>query len=175
MINARSSAPLFRAISIAIGIRIAATALFHIVPVSTTTATAKPSGFFQKLSGTWRGQGRITLAGGNSQKISCRAYYNVKNRGEGLGFAIRCASPGNKIELRARIKDTNGRLSGTWEERTFNATGEVTGSVSPTVVNLKINGAVSGSVRISYSNSRQKVSISTATESLRGIAISLRR
>ena len=49
---------------------------------------------------------------------------------------------GNKIELRARIKDTNGRLSGTWEERTFNATGQVSGSVSPSVVNLRINGAV---------------------------------
>lgn len=154
---------------------VATASVLHVAPMNSTTAMAKPSGIFQKLSGTWRGRGRITLAGGNSQKISCRAYYNVKDRGEGLGFAIRCASPGNKIELRAKIKDTNGRLSGTWEERTFNATGQVSGSVSPTVVNLKINGAVSGSVRISYSNSRQKVSISTATESLRGIAISLRR
>ena len=154
---------------------LATATVLHLAPVTSTSAVAKPSGIFQKLSGTWRGRGRITLAGGNSQKISCRAYYNVKDRGEGLGFAIRCASPGNKIELRALIKDSNGRLSGTWEERTFNATGEVTGSVSPTVVSLTINGAVSGSVRISYSNSRQKVSISTATESLRGIAISLRR
>jgi hypothetical protein len=160
---------------IAIPALFAVGAFFNFGPLMSTSATAKPSGIFQKLSGTWRGRGRITLAGGNSQKISCRAYYNVKNSGEGLGFAIRCASPGNKFELRARIKDTNGRLSGTWEERTFNATGQVSGSASPNVVNLRINGSVSGSVRISYSNSRQKVSISTATDSLRGIAINLRR
>ena len=144
-------------------------------PHVNTAATAKPSGIFQKLSGTWRGNGHITLAGGNSQKINCRAYYIVKDSGSGLGFAIRCASPDNKIELRARIQDTNGRLSGTWEERTFNATGQVSGTASQSLVNLTINGAVSGSVRISYSDHRQKVSISTATESLRGIAINLRR
>lgn len=160
---------------IAVSALFAVGAFLDFGPLKNTSATAKPSGIFHKLSGTWRGQGRITLAGGNSQNISCRAYYSVKNSGEGLGFAIRCASPGNKIELRARIKDTNGRLSGTWEERTFNATGQVSGSVSPSVVNLRIDGAVSGSVRISYSNSRQQVSISTATESLRGIAINLRR
>lgn len=148
---------------------------FGFAPLTSRSAAAKPSGIFQKLKGTWRGRGRVTLAGGNSQRISCRAYYNVKDAGEGLGFAIRCASPGNKIELRARITDRNGRLTGTWEERTFNATGEVTGSASPSLVKLQINGAISGSVRISYSNRRQTVSISTATESLRGIAINLRR
>lgn len=160
---------------IAVSACVVTAAFTNFAPHINTTAIAKPSGIFQKLSGTWRGSGRITLAGGNSQKINCRAYYNVKDSGSGLGFAIRCASPDNKIELRARIQDSNGRLSGTWEERTFNATGQVSGSVSRSLVNLKINGAVSGSVRISYSNSRQKVSISTATESLRGIAINLRR
>ena len=154
---------------------VAAATMASFAPQMNTAATAKPSGIFQKLSGTWRGTGRITLAGGNSQKINCRAYYNVKDSGAGLGFAIRCASPDNKIELRARIKDSNGRLSGTWEERTFNATGQVSGTASRSLVNLTINGAVSGSVQISYSNRRQKVSISTATESLRGIAINLRR
>ncbi|MFY0611258.1 MAG: hypothetical protein JXQ99_07025 [Hyphomicrobiaceae bacterium] len=160
---------------IAVSACVVTAAFANFAPQMNTAAVAKPSGIFQKLSGTWRGSGRITLAGGNSQKINCRAYYNVKDSGSGLGFAIRCASPDNKIELRARIQDSNGRLSGTWEERTFNATGQVSGSVSRSLVNLKINGAVSGSVRISYSNSRQKVSISTATESLRGIAINLRR
>lgn len=150
-------------------------ALSGFAPPFNDQAVAKPSGIFQKLKGSWRGRGHVTLAGGNSQRISCRAYYNVKDAGEGLGFAIRCASPGNKIELRARIKDRNGRLTGTWEERTFNATGEVSGSASPSLVKLRIEGAISGSVRISYSNRRQKVSISTATESLRGIAINLRR
>ena len=152
-----------------------ATTILASTPASVDVAQAKPSGIFSKLNGAWRGTGRITLAGGNSQRISCRAYYRVKNSGAGLGFAIRCASPGNKIELRALIRDSNGRLSGTWEERTFNATGQVSGTVSPNTVRLKINGAVSGRVRINYSNRRQQVSISTATESLRGIAINLRR
>ena len=137
---------------------------------------AKPSGIFQKAQ--WDigvAVVSITLAGGNSQRINCRAYYNIKDSGLGLGFAIRCASPDNKIELRARIKDTNGRLSGTWEERTFNATGQISGTASRSLVNLTIDGSVSGSVQIVYNGRHQKVSISTATEGLRGIAINFRR
>ena len=150
-------------------------AIASFAPIMNSVVSAKPSGIFQKLSGTWRGSGHIKLAGGNSQRINCRAYYNIKDSGSGIGFAIRCASPDNKIELRARIKDINGRLSGTWEERTFNATGQISGTASGSLVNLTIDGAVSGSVRISYSGRHQKVSISTATDGLRGIAINLRR
>ncbi|SRR6056297_2666529 len=143
--------------------------------LQTSTVDARASGIFDKLNGVWRGGGRIKLENGRTERIACRAYYNAKEAGALLGLAIRCASAGNKIELRASLQDTNGRLSGTWEERTFNATGDVSGTARRGRVKLLINGAVSGSVNISFSGRRQSVDISTGTEGLRGIAISLRR
>lgn len=152
-----------------------ASALIFMSALFSAPAQAKPSGIFKSLNGVWRGTGRILLTGGNSQRISCRAYYNVKDRGAGLGFAIRCASPDNKIELRAKLIDQNGTLSGTWEERTFNATGNVIGKARSGEVRLSIQGTVNGSMNITYGARRQTVSITTGAEGLKGIAINLRR
>lgn len=136
-------------------------------------AQAKSVGPFKSLDGPWRGTGRLVLSSGNTERFSCRAYYKAKQAG--LGFAIRCAAPSNKIELRGKLIESNGRLSGTWEERTFNATGNVTGTAKTGQVKLSIAGAVSGSMKISYTGRKQTVSISTATEGLKGISIKLSR
>lgn len=144
-------------------------------PSHSNAALAEPSGTFAKLSGAWKGSGSIKLAGGNVQRITCRAYYNVKNTGADLSLAIRCASPDNKIEVRAKLMDQNGQLSGEWEERTFNATGSVTGKARPGSVALEIVGSVGGTIVIKYGGERQTVAIATANEGLKGIAIDLRR
>jgi hypothetical protein len=77
--------------------------------------------------------------------------------------------------LRARLRETNGKISGTWEERTFNAAGNVYGAARNGRLNLSIDGSVSGTMNISFSKRRQRASIKTATQELRGIAINLRR
>lgn len=144
-------------------------------PGGSMSAEAKPSGAFRDLGGVWRGAGRILLADGSSQRIRCNAYYRVLEDGAELGLAIRCAATDNRIELRASVSDSHGRLSGSWEERTFNATGEISGRAQPGAMNLSINGAVVGSMRISYSGRRQTVDIATGTEGLKGISIQLSR
>ena len=85
---------------------------------------------FASLAGSWSGQGKVQLEGGKSEAIRCRAYYNPKEGGRQLGLAIRCASTSYKMEIRASLFDNNGRVTGTWEERTFNTTGHATGRAS---------------------------------------------
>lgn len=143
--------------------------------MGSSTADARPSGAFESLQGTWSGAGRIVLSDGQSQQIRCRAYYRVEDGGSELGLAIRCAATDNRIELRASLNDSNGQLSGSWEERTFNATGQISGRAQPGQMSISIEGAVKGSMRISYSGRRQSVDISTAADGLRGISIQLRR
>jgi hypothetical protein len=133
------------------------------------------SGTFRALEGVWRGAGKILLTDGQSQSIRCRAYYRVDESGSELGFAIRCAAPDNRIELRAKISDSGGRLSGSWEERTFNATGAIQGHAQPGMMDFWIDGAVTGSIKISYSRREQIVDISTAADGLRGVSIALSR
>lgn len=164
-------------------VRMVAIAVFAVVAVigavlgtsGVPSAEAKPSGAFRELDGVWRGAGRILLANGTSQRIRCNAYYRVLDGGAELGLAIRCAATDNRIELRASVSDSHGRLSGSWEERTFNATGQISGRAQPGNMNFSIDGAVSGSMRISYSGRRQTVDISTGTEGLKGISIQLTR
>jgi hypothetical protein len=63
---------------------------------------------------------QITLDSGKTEHPVPR-YYNNKGSDQ-LGLAIRCQRL-NKIEMRADLNYAAGSVSGTWEERTFNATG----------------------------------------------------
>ena len=76
--------------------------------------------------------------GGNAEALKCRAYYTPKDAGASVGLAIRCASPSNKIELRATLTSAGGRVSGNWEERTFNAMGDVSGQATNTLVTVDL-------------------------------------
>jgi len=149
---------------------LAAAYLMPAQPVS-----AQPSVMFAKLKGAWRGRGSVAFRNGNKQRISCRGYYTIKAGGSTLGLAIRCAARDNKIELRARVLDSRGRLSGTWEERTFNATGDISGSAKPGLIRISISGPITGSMRIAFDAKGQRVAISTATTELKNISITMRR
>jgi hypothetical protein len=141
------------------------------------SALAQPAGHvFAGLDGTWSGSGNVRFSDGKSEKISCRAYYNPKGAGTELGLAIRCASVSYKIEIRARLQNENGRLTGHWEERTFNASGEVTGKATAGKISMDIaGGGLTGSMSVSTNGSRQAVSISTEGSSLKGVTIALSR
>ena len=55
-------------------------------------ALAQGAGPFGGLAGAWSGGGTISLAGGASERIRCRAVYNVGGGGRQLQLSIRCAS-----------------------------------------------------------------------------------
>ena len=93
-----------------------------------------------------------------------------------MSAAIRCASPDYKIELRSQLSHDGRQVTGQWEERTFNATGEVTGRASSTQIQLQISGGVvTGSMQVNTSGSTQTVSISTTGSTLQGVSIKLQR
>lgn len=144
---------------------------------TSSPAFAQPAGHvFAGLDGSWSGRGSVRFSDGKSEKIACRAYYNPKGAGTELGLAIRCASVSYKIEIRARLQNENGRLTGRWEERTFNASGEVTGQASRGNIKMDIaGGGLTGSMSVSTEGSRQAVSISTEGSSLKGVTIALSR
>lgn len=125
------------------------------------------------LLGSWRGTGQIRLANGQSERLSCNAYYT--GGGSSLGMAIRCKSESSNVEIRSKLSQTSGRVSGTWEERTFNASGSASGRATPGRISLQIRGGVTGSMQVSYSRSRQSVSISTQGIALQSVSITLSR
>ena len=145
-------------------------------PVAAQTTATRPAPPFQQLGGSWSGGGQVRFADGKTERISCRAYYVPKADGDQLGLAIRCAAVSYKIEIRANVVNDNGRLSGRWEERTFNAEGDVTGRAEDGSISMSIaGGGVTGSMSVSYGDSKQKLSISTEGTGLEGVIISLPR
>jgi hypothetical protein len=139
-------------------------------------AGAQAASPFADLNGTWSGSGRIRLQDGKTEGLKCRAYYVAKDGGSELGLALRCASASNKIELRANLASTGSRVSGSWEERTYNAAGSVTGHASDNRINLTINGGgFDGSMAVTTHGSNQEISVSTRGIALRGVNVNLRR
>jgi hypothetical protein len=155
---------ILRLLVIAIG------ALIVLVPVRLAHADPSP---FDTLLGSWGGSGEIRLDKGRRERIKCSAYYT--GGGAELGLAIRCASDNYKIEIRSKLSYSGGRLSGNWEERTFNASGSASGTASPNKLSLSITGGVSGTMLVSFTKSSQSVTISTQGVALQGVRITLAR
>lgn len=141
----------------------------------TTAPDAKAASPFEALQGSWSGGGSIQFDSGQSERLRCNAYYTSSGGGAQLGLAIRCASPSNKIEIRGRLSYQGGSVSGTWEERTFNASGTASGSATDNRVSLRLAGAFPGAMNVALSRSRQSVSISTQGSGVRAVRIGLSR
>jgi hypothetical protein len=140
------------------------------------SASAQTTGPFGSLAGSWSGSGQIRLSDGKTEALKCKAYYTDKNSGVQLSLAIRCASASNKIELRASLASEAGRVTGNWEERQFNAGGEVKGQASANKLSLSINGGgLTGSMSVAIAGSNQTVSITTEGVGFKGVNIALNR
>jgi hypothetical protein len=132
---------------------------------------------FNLLNGTWGGAGSLVYDSGPPDKLSCLGYYRSADEGKSLGIAIRCNGQPDKLEFRSKLSYADGKLSGTWEERTNNAAGQASGSISGNNLHVNFDGSLSGSVSITFSQSQQSVNvtISTAGSELKGARVSLSR
>jgi hypothetical protein len=139
-------------------------------------AAPLPQELFVSMSGYWSGPGRIQYDGGVAEALSCKAYYTTKNQFDRLSIVLRCASPSNKIELRAQLVAQGEDVSGSWEERTFNASGLVTGRVNENQVSLSIlGGGFSADMLVTQQASNQSVSITTQGVGFNHVSVSLTR
>jgi hypothetical protein len=142
------------------------------IPVSRSTPKGKRfyrRSFFSSLLGD------LTLADGTRERISCRGYYVLKSGGNALSIAILCNSPNRKVEIRSLVEESGRGVSGQWEERTFNATGQVSGSATTTSMRLSISGSIEGAIAISLKGRSHSVNISTAGTGFKGVSMSLSR
>lgn len=140
--------------------------------IATTTCVAATR--FGGLVGTWSGSGEISYTSGTSERVKCTAYYSEAS--SRLRLVIRCRSEANEVQVRGLLSASGDRLSGTWEERTFNITGDVTGRISDGRIHLNIaGGGLSGSMSVEYSGRRQTVVISVQGVSMKSVRVTLSR
>ena len=85
---------------------------------------ATPAGdLFEKLSGDWKGGGTVTPAKGDPMKVACKATYKVT--GSNLTQNLRCAGTDYRIDAVLKLTDKNGKIRGSWNEKTYDANGNV--------------------------------------------------
>lgn len=126
------------------------------------------------LVGSWSGSGRINYTDGSSEGIRCTAYYTL--HGSDFSMAIQCRSERNPIHIRSKLDVSGNRLSGTWEERTFNASGNATGTVSGDNIRLNVTGGgFTGAMSVSIGRSTHNVRIETQGIAMRRATIGLRK
>lgn len=132
---------------------------------------------FDTVKGSWKGGGRLTLEGGGGESLHCNAYYTSGGGGMNLSIALRCSGKTKKFELRSHLSRNGGKVSGNWEERTFNASGEASGILRPGNLNLHFHGGISGNMSVAFSSSHQAISIAIATSGavVKGVHIALSR
>ncbi|HEX6001860.1 MAG TPA: hypothetical protein VFZ16_21050 [Hyphomicrobiaceae bacterium] len=127
---------------------------------------------FDSLRGSWSGTGHIRYDNGQSEGIRCNAYYT--GEGAKLRMAIRCNSGSTKVEIRGQLTAQGKRLTGTWEERTFNASGQATGSVSADKMKLSISGGgFKGSMQVASAGKKQTVTILTEGIRMKSVTVTL--
>ncbi len=136
-------------------------------------AQAGKSDPFKTLLGSWKGNGTFSLQDGTRERISCNAYYT--GGGSQLRLAILCSSPSNKIHMRGKLSYNGGRLTGSWEERTYHAEGVLKGKATNKSLKMSISGVVTGSMNVSFSKRRQSVQIKTTGSNLKTVSIKLAR
>jgi hypothetical protein len=135
-------------------------------------ASARAATLLDRLMGSWSGSGQIRYDDGQSERVRCSAYYTGGN--ERLRLAIRCRSDSTEVEIRGLLTRQGEKLAGTWEERTFNASGEASGLVAGDKMSLSIaGGGFSGSMTVEYAGSRQVVAISTQGIRMRSVNVTL--
>jgi hypothetical protein len=151
-----------------------ALALIGAATAGLSTGSAAADASLDVLAGTWRGDGTMSFESGETESISCSGYY--KGAGN-LSAVIRCKGTSSNFELRSKLQSNGGKVSGSWEERTYNATGDVAGTVSSGKLEIRFSGSLTGSLEMSFSSSSQSVSVSVATKGagIKGVLVSLNR
>lgn len=149
-----------------------ALATFMLTPVA--VSNPQPANAFNSLLGSWTGSGELVLQGGQWESVKCNVYYT--GGGSKLRVAVRCASSGYRVEVRSKLTRAGDRISGSWEERTYNAAGEVEGRIREDQLSFSIVGSgLSGSMTVSLGSSQQSVKLSTKGIRLKSVSMTLSR
>lgn len=155
-----------------VAVQVLALALLASINASSPAFAAEVSPF-NTLLGSWGGGGTMALEDGSRARLSCNAYYT--GGGTQLRLAIYCSSGSNNIKMRGNLSYNGGRVSGRWEERTYNADGSLSGTASADKISVSISGNISGTMVVAFSKAKQSVSISTKGVALQAVNITLSR
>jgi hypothetical protein len=138
-------------------IRIALPFLVALWVAAGASAAADP---ISDLTGYWTGTGSVKLSSGNTERVKCAVTYKVSEDSKQVRQTMRCASQDYTINAAADLRLNGAQVTGNWEEKTYSATGQVTGRYTGTALNLSIQGGTFSAVmNVTLSNCKQSIDI----------------
>jgi hypothetical protein len=131
---------------------------------------------FGGLHGSWSGGGTISVSNGTTERLRCRAAYNVLDDGGSVRLNLRCASDSYNFDLLASVRDDGGAISGSWTETTRDASGTISGRVRGDQISVTAKGSsfAANLLMVTHGN-HQSVSIRASGADIAGVDIALRR
>jgi hypothetical protein len=146
------------------------TALAMVATVMTAaTADALNLGEF---GGYWTGTGLVTMNNGATEQLRCVATY--KSAAQTLRQSLRCASSGYSISAAVDLKVAGAAVTGTWEEKTYAANGDITGSMTDKGFALVIKGPTfNADLNLDHSACKQAINITPTGVDVTRISIDL--
>jgi hypothetical protein len=155
----------------------AGTAIAAAMLICAASAARAEEGPFSGLSGSWSGNGTVTMANGSREHIRCRASYSVPPLGKQLNQGLNCASDSFKIEVRSNVfVGDGGALRGTWSEATHQVQGSVAGHVSAGQISTTVEASgFAAQLNVTTQGTRQSVSISPRGTDVQSVMIEMRR
>ncbi len=135
------------------------------------TAIANP---VLSLNGRWSGPGSIIMSNGETEQMRCVATYFVEGSGAAVKQNLRCAGQGYKIDVITNLSVANGRVSGGWEERTWDTKGSIKGDVQTDGFNLTIDGpGFTAAMAVKTTNCNQSINITPRGNTVARISMNL--
>lgn len=131
---------------------------------------------FRPFLGWWIGNGRLGFTNGKTEMVRCRAVYRALQTGQQLRQVVRCASASGKVEVESLIELVDDSLRGTWSEKTYNFSGDLTGQTVPGGFRVKVSGQdVKANMTVVARGDRHLVEIKFRESSLIGLTMVFNR
>ncbi len=141
-----------------------------LLSVSAGHAQSSP---FAGFSGTWSGNGKVSLSDGSSERIRCRATYAVDGSGRALRQTLRCASDSYKFDLSSNVTSNGNNISGNWSEASRNIVGNLRGTAGGGQINVSVEAVgFSAHLTLRTNGNKQTVQISSPGD-IRDVSITM--
>jgi hypothetical protein len=113
---------------------------------------------FDQLTGDWTGDGMVTPSRGDPEKVDCKVTYTPA--GSTVTQTLLCTGVDNQFDAKTKFKYKGGKISGSWNEKTYDASGSVSGSAIGDLVHARISGdKFSGRMSIKVSDAGHTINI----------------
>jgi len=129
---------------------------------------------FAPLAGAWSGIGVVKLTEGGSERIKCRAVYELANQST-VTLRLTCASDTYKIALSGTMQDHDGAITGSWSESTRKVEGILSGRVHDNRIVVKTSGVIPATLSLTTAGARQSALLQPEGAKVRSVSITLNR